>query len=601
MTRNIIALLRHSWLARRPLLVWVPVLLASTAGPSRADVPILYTHDAANRLIQAVTATGSGIGLQYDPNGSLTGINSFAPANLTPGTAQTVQITAPGGNAVMGFTSAGSGSPLTLSVGSVATTPPSTPVDISVYDSSGTLVTSQSTTGNATLNLPALAVGNYTVVVSPENGATGTLQVTLQNASGGSDHFVQANYNQDECVNCVVLAYPQAQTVGDLNVVIVGWGDSTSQVSSVTDTAGNSYTLAVGPSVIAGNLSQSIYYSRNLFASAAGTNHVIVTFNALPATPDVRIAEYSGITSRSPLDVVIANTGTSALSSSGPMTTVNAFDLLIAANDVENLTTGAGTGFTQRQNTPGFGDILEDQVVTTAGSYTATAPLSGSGPWIMQMAAFKGASGSSVGFIQSNYNQNPCTNCVVVTYPQPQTSGNLNVVIVSWGDSTTHVSSVTDTLGNLYTLAAGPTTVAGQLSQAIYYTRNIANAAGGANHVTVALNGAATAPDVRIAEYSGIAQRNPLDAAAVNTGTSATSSAGPLTTTNAHDLLIAANDVEASTSGAGPSYTQRLNTPVYGDLLEDQTVTAVGNYSATAPLSGSAPWIMQVVAFKLAN
>jgi hypothetical protein len=59
--------------------------------------------------------------------------------------------------------------------------------------------------------------------------------------------------------------------------------------------------------------------------------------------------------------------------------------------------------------------------------------------------------------------------------------------------------------------------------------------------------------------------------------------------------------VEASTAGAGPGYTQRLNTPLYGDILEDQTVTATGNYSATAPLSGSAPWIMQVVAFKLAN
>jgi hypothetical protein len=34
-------------------------------------------------------------------------------------------------------------------------------------------------------------------------------------------------------------------------------------------------------------------------------------------------------------------------------------------------------------------DVVEDQLVTTTGSYNATAPLTSSGPWIMQMVAFK--------------------------------------------------------------------------------------------------------------------------------------------------------------------------------------------------------------------
>jgi hypothetical protein len=38
------------------------------------------------------------------------------------------------------------------------------------------------------------------------------------------------------------------------------------------------------------------------------------------------------------------------------------------------------------------GDIAEDRVVSTAGSYSATAPLGGAGPWVMQMVAFKGMS-----------------------------------------------------------------------------------------------------------------------------------------------------------------------------------------------------------------
>jgi len=37
------------------------------------------------------------------------------------------------------------------------------------------------------------------------------------------------------------------------------------------------------------------------------------------------------------------------------------------------------------------GDIAEDQVVTSTGSYRATAPLSGAGPWVMQLVTFRAA------------------------------------------------------------------------------------------------------------------------------------------------------------------------------------------------------------------
>ncbi|HEV2500517.1 MAG TPA: choice-of-anchor D domain-containing protein, partial [Terriglobia bacterium] len=51
-------------------------------------------------------------------------------------------------------------------------------------------------------------------------------------------------------------------------------------------------------------------------------------------------------------------------------------------------------GFTQRLLTSPDGDIAEDEMTTTAGSYAATAPLS-SGAWVMQMVAFR--TPSSVG------------------------------------------------------------------------------------------------------------------------------------------------------------------------------------------------------------
>ncbi|PYQ98744.1 MAG: hypothetical protein DMF97_12090 [Acidobacteria bacterium] len=64
------------------------------------------------------------------------------------------------------------------------------------------------------------------------------------------------------------------------------------------------------------------------------------------------------------------------------------------------MTTGAGASFTNRVITPPDGDILEDRIVTAAGSYSADAPLSASGPWIMQMVAFRAAGSSSTGDTQ---------------------------------------------------------------------------------------------------------------------------------------------------------------------------------------------------------
>ena len=49
------------------------------------------------------------------------------------------------------------------------------------------------------------------------------------------------------------MTYKAAQTAGNLNVVIVGRSDATSQVSSVTDSKGNVYQLAVGPTVQTGS------------------------------------------------------------------------------------------------------------------------------------------------------------------------------------------------------------------------------------------------------------------------------------------------------------------------------------------------------------
>lgn len=178
---------------------------------------------------------------------------------------------------------------------------------------------------------------------------------------------------------------------------------------------------------------------------------------------------------------------------------------------------------------------------------------------------------STVTYVQGNYAtpQTPQTS-VTVPYSGKQTAGDLNVVVVGWNDTTATVNSVADNSGNLYIRAVGPTTVSGALSQSIYYAKNIASAAAGANSVTVTFSAAAVYPDIRILEYSNADRNLPVDVTATGIGSSATSSSAVATTTNSVDLIFGANIAVTGTTAAGSGFTKRLLTSPNGDIAEDQ-------------------------------
>lgn len=517
--------------------------------------------------------------------------------------------------------------------------------------------------------------------------------------------FIQGSYATPQSPQSAVsVNYAGAQGSGNLNVVVVGWNDTNAAVSSVTDSRGNVYTRAIGPTQYNNQLSQSIYYARGILSSAAGANMVTVRFTTPAVYADIRILEYSGVDQLNPVDVTAAATGTSSSSNSGPATTTNANDLIFSANIVSTSTSGPGGGFTRRMITSPDGDIAEDRIVTTVGSYSGSAPLSSSGSWIMQMVAFKAASGGgtsdtspptspsnllatangsntinlawtastdnvgvtnylvercqgagctsfvqvgtssgttysdtglssgisysyrvratdaagnlsgysnvsttatnqstagSISFVQLAFAVPQAAQLAVpVTFSGSQTAGNLNVVVVGWNDTTAAVSSVTDSVGNVYALAVGPTKNQSSLTQSIYYAKNIVEAEAGINTVTVRFNVAAQYPDIRILEYSGLDRVNPVDVTAASIGMNSNSSSGTVTTTNSNDLIVGANMVSRGTAGAGTGFINRVITAPNSDIAEDRIVSTVGSYSATAPLTSESLWVMQMVAFR---
>lgn len=229
---------------------------------------------------------------------------------------------------------------------------------------------------------PAHSAGPVTVTVTNPDLQSASLTGGFTYGTPATISFIQvAAAVPQSSPTSVPVSYVSPQTVGDLNVVVVGWNNSTSTVQSIQDSAGNTYSLAIGPTT-GTSLRQSIYYASNI---KGGSNTVTVTFNQATAFPDIRILEYRGVTT---LDVVAGASGSGTTANSGSATTTAANELIVGANMVSSLTTGPGSGFTTRIITSPDGDIVEDRVVTSTGSYSATSPLT-SGAWVMQMVTFK--------------------------------------------------------------------------------------------------------------------------------------------------------------------------------------------------------------------
>jgi hypothetical protein len=254
--------------------------------------------------------------------------------------------------------------------------------------------------GSASTDATADATGTSgtDAEANSEGGADAGVDARIDAATGpapGVDAGVWPGDSSGPCVQITTgtppglvtsasATFPRGQAALDLNVVVVSWGDATTTVTQVTDTAGNAYALALGPTQIVG-VSQSIYYASGI--AGAERNTVLVDF-ALPVSrADVRAVEYSGFDPMAPLDAVAENSGNGSSATSGTATTAWPSELVVGAGSTTGLFAAAGTSFTLRAITSD-GNLLEDRQVPAAGSYAAGAALPYSVNWVMQVATF---------------------------------------------------------------------------------------------------------------------------------------------------------------------------------------------------------------------
>lgn len=235
---------------------------------------------------------------------------------------------------------------------------------------------------------PATSYSYAVAAIDYANNVSSQSVHLVVTTAGPSPSFVQQSYATPQTPQSLVSAtYPGAQTAGNTNILAIGWNDMTANVVSVVDSAGNVYQPALATYRGSG-MSQAVYFASNVAASSAGANEVTVTFNGVAVFVDLRITEYARIRHVSPFDGGTSANGSGNNASTGSVGVPAASELLFAAGMTGAVFTGPGPGFANRVITAPDGDIVEDVIAASAGSYSATAPLSG-GTWLLQLAAFR--------------------------------------------------------------------------------------------------------------------------------------------------------------------------------------------------------------------
>jgi hypothetical protein len=259
--------------------------------------------------------------------------------------------------------------------------------------------------------------------------------------------------------------------------------------------------------------------------------------------------------------------------------TLGSADLIFAVSKVivGPMTINAGTGFTKRLSVSCAGcsgdeTVSEDKVQTTAGAAAATFTFSTATHYMAQMAAFK-ATGTPAYTQGAVATTNAGSSTMALAFGANATAGNLIVAAIAWQGNGT--MSMTDSQGNVYSVATASYDAANGQSLGIVYAANVK---AGPTTLTASFGGAApTLQRLEIHEYTGIATANSLDATAVN-------NADGTTTADAVTSGSAATTVIPPASNGSHTLTAQARDAAGNTAMSAAVTVTVGNGDTTPPV-----------------
>ena len=250
----------------------------------------------------------------------------------------------------------------------------------------------------------------YKVVTS-----TGTQQGKAKlDAGGGSDWILHALGFRAKPTTSqqpgAAATFIQANTAGNLSVAIVSWQDGTHTLSSVTDTAGNTYSAAGSTATYTFGgvtLRQAIYFAKNI--AAYSSNKVTAAFSGdnTPTSPTIQILEYSGLDQTSPLDTTTSKSGTASSPSDVVVASTDAMTMatdsevavggIVTTDAVDSVVVSDPTTNLRVFNPAATSRAAFDRIFQSQGGYNLAVNLSAkSQSWLLNAACFKAAGQTGV-------------------------------------------------------------------------------------------------------------------------------------------------------------------------------------------------------------
>lgn len=206
----------------------------------------------------------------------------------------------------------------------------------------------------------------------------------------------------------IAIAFANAQTAGNSNVLFIYWNTTTVAITSVSDSKGNSYTQ-IGSATANSTLTiQAVYYCPKIVAATAGSNTVTVVFASSVTFPGLHIIELSGGGTDGLLAEQLVVTASNANSTSANAVTTGSFNVSHVPSFLMGFiaTTGAiitaGSGYTLGA-TDSNSCMWETKNISTTGSQTLTATASTSNsPFVFRGVNFYSARNATVSIATGN-------------------------------------------------------------------------------------------------------------------------------------------------------------------------------------------------------
>jgi len=189
--------------------------------------------------------------------------------------------------------------------------------------------------------------------------------IAFVNATSGGDNSGASKSS----IACTAASH----TTGNLIVVGCYYTGSAGSISSITDTAGNTYVKIAASSVTFTGYTGEIWYAVNVTGNAS--NVVTTHYSPSITFPRVVVHQYSGCATSSPFDqTATGHTASGTSVTSGNMVTTQANEVIVAFMSASNSCTWtAGASFTKRGSIVQTDTQGEDRIVSATGTYTASA------------------------------------------------------------------------------------------------------------------------------------------------------------------------------------------------------------------------------------